>query len=394
MTQMAGWGGEHSYAPTSYVNNRNQSFLYDSSGNVLNDGGQSYTYDAAGRQITSSLGLTNSYDGDGLRGKKIDSGTTTYYVRSSVLGGQVISELNGAGSVQRGYVYSGDQLLAIQGSGAVQWVHQEPFSKGQRLTDSSGNLVATVELDPWGSDTSRNSNQAFQPHRFTTYERDSTKSDDAMARRYNRFWYKFDQPDPYEGSNDVTNPQSLNRYTYTQNDPVNFVDPSGLECWASYLVTETTNSRGEVVKRTWQFLGIHCNPNSTAPASPIKFFDGTFRGSGITQKIVQKKPTVEQLLKQGEDWDKFNKWNACAHSIWEDYHEKRDSYLGQQKKYEVFASIAGATGGAAATGGLAAIPALLPAVIQSYREVDELGNQNAEYERKVLKTCGAQPPHP
>ena len=49
-----------------------------------------------------------------------------------------------------------------------------------------------------------------------------------MNRRYNRWWSRFDQPDPYDGSYDITNPQSLNRYTYVNNDPVNFVDPSGL----------------------------------------------------------------------------------------------------------------------------------------------------------------------
>ena len=53
-------------------------------------------------------------------------------------------------------------------------------------------------------------------------------SDEAMFRRYNRWHSRFDQPDPYDGSYDATDPQSFNRYAYTQNDPVNFVDPSGL----------------------------------------------------------------------------------------------------------------------------------------------------------------------
>jgi hypothetical protein len=39
----------------------------------------------------------------------------------------------------------------------------------------------------------------------------------------------FDQPDPYDGSYNLTDPQSFNRYAYVQNDPVNFVDPSGLD---------------------------------------------------------------------------------------------------------------------------------------------------------------------
>ena len=50
-----------------------------------------------------------------------------------------------------------------------------------------------------------------------------------MFRRYNRTNSRFDQPDPTDESYDTANPQSFNRYAYTQNDPANFVDPAGLE---------------------------------------------------------------------------------------------------------------------------------------------------------------------
>ena len=57
---------------------------------------------------------------------------------------------------------------------------------------------------------------------------------DAMRRRYNSWRGRFEQPDPFRGSVNPVDPQSLNRYSYTQNDPVNHTDPSGLmmqECW-------------------------------------------------------------------------------------------------------------------------------------------------------------------
>jgi RHS repeat-associated protein len=110
----------------------------------------------------------------------------------------------------------------------VSWVHQDPVTKSQRITNSGGTVVSTVDLDPFGGDTSASSNAAFQPHRYTSYERDANGADDAMQRRYNRYWGRFDQPDPYDGSYDAANPQSSNRYAYVNNDPVNFVDPSGL----------------------------------------------------------------------------------------------------------------------------------------------------------------------
>jgi len=41
---------------------------------------------------------------------------------------------------------------------------------------------------------------------------------------------RFFQPDPYAGSIDFTNPQSLNRYSYVMNDPIGKTDPLGLYC--------------------------------------------------------------------------------------------------------------------------------------------------------------------
>jgi hypothetical protein len=63
------------------------------------------------------------------------NGVASYYLRSSVLGGQVISELNASGSWTRGYVYLGLQLLAVQQNNTVTWVHQEPVTKGQRFAE-------------------------------------------------------------------------------------------------------------------------------------------------------------------------------------------------------------------------------------------------------------------
>jgi RHS repeat-associated protein len=206
---------------------------YDAAGNMVDGSWYTFRYDATGQQTRAACPgytLDQVYDGDRLRGKKVEDGVTTYYLRSSVLGGQVIAELSNTGAWTRGYVYLGGQMVALQGGsgGAVSWVHQDPVNKSQRITDSSGNIVSKVELDPFGGDTLASSSAAFQPHRFTSYERDALGADDAMMRRYNRYWGRFDQPDPYDGSYDATNPQSFNRYAYVQNDPVNFVDPSGL----------------------------------------------------------------------------------------------------------------------------------------------------------------------
>ncbi|HEX7318020.1 MAG TPA: S8 family serine peptidase [Pyrinomonadaceae bacterium] len=241
-TARNGWGAsgaQYNYNP-QFVNNRmtinpltGAAMGYDASGNLLNDGQQSFTYDATGQQATASgTGLTQVYDGDALRVKKTENAVTTLYLRSSVLGGQVVLEIGGSapnsGQMMRGYVRLGRQMLAVQQGGEVAWVHQDPVTKSQRLTDAGGIVVSTVDLDPWGAETARSNNSQLQPYRFNTYERDANGGDEAMLRRYESGWARFSQPDPHNGSYNLSDPQSLNRYSYTNDDPVNFTDPTGL----------------------------------------------------------------------------------------------------------------------------------------------------------------------
>lgn len=250
ITNRRGWGGKNAgYDATFNVKNQMEknpgnlaTMQYDQAGNMTNDGWQQFTYDATGQQTTASYsGMTQWYDGDRLRVKKQEYGVTTYYLRSSVLGDQVLAELDANGQMKRGYVYLGGQMVALQdkdasGAEQVTWVHQDPLTKTQRFTSQTGALLADkVDLDPWGGESTAETEVEKQPHQFTTYERDKNGTDDAMNRRYNRFWSRFDQPDPWDGSYNLTNPQSFNRYAYTHNDPVNFIDPTGLMytliCW-------------------------------------------------------------------------------------------------------------------------------------------------------------------
>ena len=230
LTIKEGWGGVNPSYTATYTNNRRVGFDYDAAGNLLHDGQQTYSYDATGQQATASgTALSQSYDGDGVRVRKVESGATTYYLRSSVLGKQVVAEINGNGTFQRGYVYLGGQMLAVQESNQVSWVHQDPITKGHRLTNRRGGVDSWVEFDPWGGKASGSTTSQRPPHRYTTYERDANGGDEAMRRRYESRWQRFAQPDPYDGSYNLTDPQSFNRYSYVQNDPVNFVDPTGLE---------------------------------------------------------------------------------------------------------------------------------------------------------------------
>jgi hypothetical protein len=69
----------------------------------------------------------------------------TLYLRSSVLGGQVVAEIIWASvswQWNRGYVYLGSQPLSLHQTG-VYWMHEDPVTKSKRVTSSAGALEHT-----------------------------------------------------------------------------------------------------------------------------------------------------------------------------------------------------------------------------------------------------------
>src|SRR5205823_12013626 len=62
--------------------------------------------------------------------------------------------------------------------------------------------------------------------KYAMLERDSNGLDHSWWRKYESTAGRWTSPDPLSGSSE--DPQSFNHYAYTRNDPVNFVDPSGL----------------------------------------------------------------------------------------------------------------------------------------------------------------------
>jgi len=150
----------------SYTNNRKQGWSYDAAGNVLANDEMGFSYDAAGRNyyISGESGstlvwLTLSSDGDGQGVKRFEdrynydtntsTQTTTYYLRSSVLGGRLVTELNAQGQKQKGYVYAGGELLALQNY-SVSWRHENPVTSSRGSSGTNGFYSGEVEFDPAG----------------------------------------------------------------------------------------------------------------------------------------------------------------------------------------------------------------------------------------------------
>jgi YD repeat-containing protein len=143
----------------SYTNNRRVGFTYDADGRLIQDDDLQYHYDAAGRSASIfdaeiNKWLTLVRDGDGRLAKRVETQgspiTTAYYVRSSVLGGRIITELNQNGQKQKGYVFAGEQVLAEQQNNVVTWKYTNPLTGSRGGASTDGQFNRDVEPDPTG----------------------------------------------------------------------------------------------------------------------------------------------------------------------------------------------------------------------------------------------------
>lgn len=237
-----------------------KAMLYDGAGNTTAYGAQKLLYDGESRlaQVLDDTGATvgqYSYDAANRRVKKLAGGATTNYVWE---GSHVIAEYSGAtGALIAEYVYAGARMLAEESGGTVKYYHQDRLS-ARVLTDVSGNIVAQMSHEPFGEQLVER--EEVNKWRFTNYERDGeTSSDYAVNRQYGTSTGRFMRPDPVVAN--VLDPQSLNRYAYVANDPVNSVDPLGLVRLVCFTVSSgpLRKSTGNsvvigVTERTYCFL--------------------------------------------------------------------------------------------------------------------------------------------
>jgi RHS repeat-associated protein len=141
------------------------------------------------------------------------------------------------------------------GSAQLQWLVSDQLGTPRMIADKSGSLAKMSRHDylPFGEELyagsgGRTTSQGYSGNegvreQFTGYERDQeTGLDYAHARYYANAQGRFTSPDPFGGSMSVVNPQSLNRYSYVTNNPLNGVDPSGMSGHAA-MMTTPSNSR-------------------------------------------------------------------------------------------------------------------------------------------------------
>jgi RHS repeat-associated protein len=216
-------------------NNRMDGASYDAVGNLLHDPstGANYTYDAEGRLITAGA-YSYIYDAEGRRVAKLSSGTITNEYLFDSSGAQQI-ELDGSGNVLHTNVFAGGKLLATYQGGQTYFHFSDWLGNRRAEINTQGQTTLTCANFPFGDGLNCTGSMDPTEHHFTGKERDSETGSDYFRARYmsssmGRFmtpdWSAKPIPTPYA---DLFDPQSLNLYSYVQNNPLNRVDPDGHE---------------------------------------------------------------------------------------------------------------------------------------------------------------------
>ncbi|EUJ42081.1 RHS repeat domain-containing protein, partial [Listeria rocourtiae] len=208
---------------------------YDTNGNRLSDGTYTYTWDTAD-QLTAITKkgettpfATYQYDDDNRRIEKTVHGQTTkyYYDGDSI---DVLYETDGAGNVQRQYVYSDNNVrMAMKVGAKTIFYHYNAHGDVIALTNEAGEMVAEYSYDAWGNvlQATETTNEAKQnPFGYAGYTYDKEIGMYyLMARYYNPEQGVFISLDPDPGDED--DPITMNGYIYTDNNPVMRIDSDG-----------------------------------------------------------------------------------------------------------------------------------------------------------------------
>lgn len=214
------------------------SYKYDDQGNrtsfettstVLNQlfVPQTFSYNALNQLKAYSDGkheAAYTYYGDGLRATKTVDGILTRYV---YIEGRIVEELDANGNTKARNIW-GNKLLYRKDFVTDKGGYYFYNGHGDvvKIIDG-GNLLNSYDYDIWGNLLSK-TESITNPFKYSGEVFDEESSLYYLrARYYKPSDSRFISEDTYDG--DITNPLSLNLYTYVENNPLIYTDPTGHE---------------------------------------------------------------------------------------------------------------------------------------------------------------------
>jgi RHS repeat-associated protein len=203
---------------------------YDANGNIIRLPQMQLSYDAQNRLVKMSNANTGTevygYDQQNMR------------IWKQAIGGREIFTF-----------YQGTKRLATynlitDATGNIAFkLRESNVFFGGRMVKAGGQILVTDRLGAtraWGGNQGAGSTRYLpfgeelrrtmgNSTKFGGYLRDDASGlDYAEQRYYSSSLGRFITPDPYEKSAHIKNPGSWNRYAFVSNDPINRVDPHGL----------------------------------------------------------------------------------------------------------------------------------------------------------------------
>ncbi len=220
------------------------SYDYDGRGNLWRevDGMDvtTYSYDARDRLLGANLPdstvLAYAYDFGGRRVQQTVNGSSTNYLWDEFSRyGDVVAEINQSNAVLASYTLAGGRLLSQTRSGATSYYLPDAQGSTRLLADLNGGITDTYDYRAFG-ETVAQTGTTTNSYRYTAQQHDElTDLYYLRARYYSPGLGRFLSRDTWHL--DMQNPVEWNRYVYVANNPVKFIDPSGLSALVDYAMS-------------------------------------------------------------------------------------------------------------------------------------------------------------
>ncbi len=192
---------------------------------------QTLKYDAENRLVKISQGtayvIRMAYDGDGKRAKRVDNNGTIHYAgphyeRNVGTGSDTTEAITKLYYAQIGPYR---RLVAFRRAGVLNFVHSDHLGSTAILSDTSGNEVGSARYQSYGQ-TRTQSGSISTDKLYTGQTLDASSALYFYEARYfDSALGRFLAPDSIVPN--PANPQSLNRFSYALNNPLNLIDPTG-----------------------------------------------------------------------------------------------------------------------------------------------------------------------
>jgi len=154
-----------------------------------------------------------------VRSLNSGTGVTTTYIYAGI---NVIHEATSSESTD--YLYANGMRIAKKTGATVKYFHSDHLGSTRLVTDSSGQPTFESDYKPFGEEANATGTEKY------TFTGQFIEADIGLyyfgARWYDASLGRFISEDPIKGS--MTSSQSQNPYVHCMNNPLRYVDPSGM----------------------------------------------------------------------------------------------------------------------------------------------------------------------